>query len=216
MALLIDEQVDSSLETRWSRIPTEDTVQRTVAALRANNFDARVVDDAAAAKELVLELIPEGSEVHAASSTTLDEIGVTEAIATSGRYDAIRPRIWSMDRKTQMRDILKLSSAPDFMLGSVQALTETGAAVTASFSGSQIGPYSSGAGRVIWVVGAQKIVPDVEAALERVDAFALPMESARAKIAYGINSAVNQVLIMKGQLNPNRVTVIIVREALGV
>ena len=215
MALLIQSDIDSALDTSFTRIPSDARIDDTVAALRLNGFDARVVDDAAAAKALVLELIPDGAEVHAASSTTLDQIGVTDAVANSGRWDALRPRLWSMDRQTQKRDIRKLGAAPDYMLGSVQALTETGSAVTASFSGSQLGPYVSGAGRVILVVGAQKIVPDLEAALDRIEQFALPMEEARARVAYGMGSSVNAILVLNRQIDPSRVTVIVVREALG-
>ncbi len=215
MALLIQSDIDSALDTSFTRIPSDARIDGTVAALRLKGFDARVVDDAAAAKALVLELIPDGAEVHAASSTTLDQIGVTDAVANSGRWDALRPRLWSMDRQTQKRDIRKLGAAPDYMLGSVQALTETGSAVTASFSGSQLGPYVSGAGRVILVVGAQKIVPDLEAALDRIEQFALPMEEARARVAYGMGSSVNAILVLNRQIDPSRVTVIVVREALG-
>ena len=215
MALLIQSDIDSALDTSFTRIPSDARIDDTVAALRLKGFDARVVDDAAAAKALVLELIPDGAEVHAASSTTLDQIGVTDAVANSGRWDALRPRLWSMDRQTQKRDIRKLGAAPDYMLGSVQALTETGSAVTASFSGSQLGPYVSGAGRVILVVGAQKIVPDLEAALDRIEQFALPMEEARARVAYGMGSSVNAILVLNRQIDPSRVTVIVVREALG-
>ena len=215
MALLIQSDIDSALDTSFTRIPSDARIDGTVAALRLKGFDARVVDDAAAAKALVLELLPDGAEVHAASSTTLDQIGVTDAVANSGRWDALRPRLWSMDRQTQKRDIRKLGAAPDYMLGSVQALTETGSAVTASFSGSQLGPYVSGAGRVILVVGAQKIVPDLEAALDRIEQFALPMEEARARVAYGVSSSVNAILVLNRQIDPSRVTVIVVREALG-
>ena len=215
MALLIQSDIDSALDTSFTRIPSDARIDGTVAALRLKGFDARVVDDAAAAKALVLELLPDGAEVHAASSTTLDQIGVTDAVANSGRWDALRPRLWSMDRQTQKRDIRKLGAAPDYMLGSVQALTETGSAVTASFSGSQLGPYVSGAGRVILVVGAQKIVPDLEAALDRIEQFALPMEEARARVAYGMGSSVNAILVLNRQIDPSRVTVIVVREALG-
>jgi hypothetical protein len=214
MALFVPSDVAEVLTSRYSRLASEAEIERTVAALRDNGFDARVVDDGEAAKALVLELIPDGSEVHSASSTTLDQIGITEAIANSDRFEALRPRIWSMDRETQMADIRRLGAAPDVMLGSIHALTETGSAVTASYGGSQLAPYVYGAGRVIWVVGAQKIVPNLEAALERIEQFALPMEDARARNAYGMGSAVNSLLIMNRQ-HPSRTTVIIVREALG-
>jgi hypothetical protein len=52
-----------------------------------------------------------------------------------------------MDRKTQGREIRKLGAAPDVMLGSVSAVTEDGKLVTASFGGSQLGPYAAAAGK---------------------------------------------------------------------
>ena len=120
-----------------------------------------------------------------------------------------------MDRKTQGDDIRRLSAAPDVMLGSVHAVTETGTLLTASMSGSQLGPYASGAGRVILVVGTQKVVSDVEEGLRRIDEYAFRLEDARAQAAYGINSSVNKVLIINREINPGRITVVFVDEVLG-
>src|SRR5439155_703714 len=130
----------------------------------------------------------------------------------SGRYDSLRPRIWSMDRKTQADEIRRLGAAPDVMLGSVHAVTETGSLLAASMSGSQLGPYVSGAGRVILVVGTQKIVPDLEQGLRRINEYALRLEDARAQAAYGIHSAVNKVVIINGEITPGRITVVLVDE----
>lgn len=80
-----------------------------------------------------------------------------------------------MDRKTQSREIRKLTAAPDYMLGSVQAVTEGGDLVVASASASQLGPYASGAGRLILVVGSQKIVRDLDEALRRIDEQVFPV-----------------------------------------
>ena len=110
-----------------------------------------------------------------------------------GRYDLLRPRIWSMDRQTQADEIRRLAAAPDVMLGSVHAVTETGSLIAASMGGSQLGPYVSGAGRVILVVGTQKIVPDLDEGFRRIDEYALPLEDARAQAAYGVHSAVNKL-----------------------
>src|SRR5207248_7231989 len=62
------------------------------------------------------------------------------------------------------------------------ALTETGSLVIASASGSQLPGYAGGAARAIWIVGAQKVVPDLSTALHRVEEHCLPLESARAQI----------------------------------
>jgi hypothetical protein len=190
-------------------------IERTAAALKSHGFDAQVVSDAAAARELLLSLIPQGAEVGEGASVTLDEIGVTEIIEKSGNYDAVRPRTRSMDRATQMREIRKLGAAPDVQINSVQAVTEDGRIVVVAAMGSQLGPIAFGAGRVILVVGAQKIVPDLATAFKRVDEYSLPLEDVRAQEAYGRHSAVHKMLILNGEAFPGRVTVILVRDAVG-
>jgi hypothetical protein len=120
-----------------------------------------------------------------------------------------------MDRQTQADDMRRLVSAPDVMLGSVQAVTETGSLVAASASGSQLGPYASGAGRVIFVVGTQKIVSDLEEGLRRIDEYAFPLEDARAQAAYGVHSGVNKIFIVNREYTPGRTTVVFVDEVLG-
>src|SRR5206468_3673808 len=142
------------------------------AALEANGISVVRAGDAAEAKRIVLGLIPAGSQVHHGASQSLEESGIADEIEKSGRYEPLRPRIWSMDRKTQADDIRRLTSAPDVMLGSVHAVTETGSLIAASASGSQLGPYVAGAGRVILVVGTQKIVSDLEEARRRIDEYA--------------------------------------------
>jgi hypothetical protein len=171
--------------------------------------------DAAEAKRIVLDLIPEGSQVHHGASMSLDASGITNEIDKSGRYEPIRARIFSMDRKTQADEIRRLGAAPDVMLGSVHAVTETGSLLAASMGGSQLGPYVSGAGRVILVVGTQKIVSDVEEGLRRIDEYSFPLEDARAQAAYGIHSGVNKVLIINREITPGRITVVFVDEVLG-
>jgi YkgG family uncharacterized protein len=171
--------------------------------------------DAAEAKRIALGLIPDGSQVYHGASETLEISGITQEIESSGRYDPVRPRIWSMDRKTQADEIRRLTSSPDVMLGSVHAVTETGSLITVSASGSQLGPYVAGAGRVILVVGTQKIVADLEEATRRIDEHAFPLEDARAQAAYGMHSGVNKVLIINREITPGRITVVFVDEVLG-
>jgi hypothetical protein len=203
------------LSRRWGTVADDARVKRTMAALEANGISALRATDAAEAKRIVLDLIPDGSQVHHGASQSLELSGIVAEIEGSGRYEALRPRIWSMDRATQADEIRRLSAAPDVMLGSVHAVTETGSLITASMGGSQLGPYASGAGRVILLVGTQKIVSDLEEGLRRVNEYAFPLEDARAQAAYGIHSAVNKVLIINREFTPGRITVVFVDEALG-
>jgi hypothetical protein len=206
---------DPEITRRFGTVPDESRVNRAAAALERNGISVLRAANAAEAKRVVLGLVPDGSEVHHGASQSLDVAGITDEIDKSGRYESLRPRIWSMDRQTRADEIRRLSSAPDVMLGSVHAVTETGSLMAASMGGSQLGPYVSGAGRVILVVGTQKIVSDLEEGLRRIEEYAFPLEDARAEAAYGIHSAVNKVLIINREITPGRITVVLVDEVLG-
>ena len=211
----LEPDLDRAMGLRWGTKADDIRVERTIAALEANGITALRAADLAEAKRLVLDLIPEGSEVHSGASQSLEVSGVLAEIETSGRYQPLRPRIWSMDRATQADEMRRLAAAPDVMLGSVHAVTETGSLLAASMGGSQLGPYVSGAGRVILLVGTQKIVSDVEEGLRRIDEYAFPLEDARAQAAYGIHSGVNKVVIINREITPGRITVVFVDQVLG-
>jgi YkgG family uncharacterized protein len=211
----LDSNLEPSMNLQFGTLADEASVNRATAALEANGIKVLRAADAAEAKRMVLGLIPDGAQVHHGASQTLEVAGIIDAVDKSGRYEPLRPRIWGMDRKTQGDEIRRLGAAPDVMLGSVHAVTETGSLIAASMGGSQLGPYASGAGRVILVVGTQKIVSDLEEGLRRVNEYAFPLEDARAQLAYGIHSAVNKVLIINREVVPGRITVVFVNEAIG-
>jgi hypothetical protein len=216
--MIKDVEVDpdgSSLTRRWGTRADDARVRRTMAALEGNGITVLRASDAATAKRMVLDLIPDASQVHQGASQTIDVLGITHEIEKSNRYAPLRPRIWSMNRDTEAGEIRRLGAAPDVMLGSVHAVTETGSLLAASMSGSQLGPYVSGAGRVILVVGTQKIVTDLEEGLLRINEYAWRLEDARAQAAYGIRSAVNKIVVINREITPGRITVVLVDEVLG-
>ena len=190
-------------------------LDRVAAALTAHGFAVEILDDAAAARTRVKDLIPESASVFTGASETLRLSGIDEDINNSGRYDAIRSRSTTMDRAAQRDEIWRLLSTPDVLVGSVTAVTETGSLVAASASGSQLPGYAGAAARVIWVVGAQKVVPDLPAALRRVEEHCLPLENDRAMKVYGKPSALNRVLILNAEPEAGRGTVLLLREAIG-
>jgi YkgG family uncharacterized protein len=194
--------------------PTQ-RLDRAAEALTAHGFTVEILDDVAAARTRVRDLIPEGASVFTAASETLRLSGIDEDINASGRYEAVKPRALAMDRVADADDFRRLLASPDVVIGSVAALTETGSLVAASGSGSQLPAYSGGAARAIWIVGAQKVVPDLETALRRVEDHALPLESARTQAAYGWPSAVSRLLVLNAEPRPGRATVLLLREAIG-
>ena len=198
-------------------LPASETELEAVAArLRERNFEVVIVQSSADVKAAVMGRIPEGATVHSGKSKTLEEAGLFKELMESERYDFIRRRTSKLDRKTQGDEIRKLGAAPDFMLGSVQAVTESGQLVVASASGSQIGPYASGAGKLILVIGSQKIVPDVDTALRRINEHVFPYEDARLRETIGVGTKLTRWLVIEQDYYPGRTTIILVRESTGV
>ena len=207
---MIDEQIN------YEKPASEEMVRQVIDKLRERNMEAIAVDDGHAALKTVLDLIPLGAEVHSAKSKTLEDIGAFDILHNSGQYDALRNRYSKMDRNSQAREIRKLIGAPDFMLGSVNALTEEGILVSSSASASQIGPYASTAGKVIFVVGSQKIVPDLDSAFRRIREFVLPWEDIRVRKARNSGSFIGKTLIVEREWVTGRTTVILVRQPVGI
>jgi hypothetical protein len=195
---------------------SEETLQRVAEKLKGRNIEALVVEDGDEARTTVLARLPKGAELHSGKSKTLQDAGIFDAIHDLTEYDALRPRMLKMDRQTQMREIRKLTAGPDFMLGSLQAVTEEGVLVAASATGSPLGAYANTAGKVILVVGSQKIVPDLETALRRVREYVLPWEDAQVRKVVSTGSFVGKILIVEREWVKDRMTVILVQKPIGI
>ena len=197
----------------FTHLADEAQIERTVRALEANGIHVVVAEDEAEAKAKLWELIPEGAEVFTNTSRTLDAMGVPAEV--DRRYDSVRVKLSTMDRATQNRDMVKLGATPEYMVGSVHAVTEDGTVLVASNTGSQLSGYSAGAEHVIWVVGTQKIVPDLDTAMQRIREYTLPLEDQRAQEAYGMHSFISKLLIINREIMPGRTSMILVKKNLG-
>jgi len=189
-------------------------LDRTAAALASSGFDAKIAADAEEARRLVLDAIDEDAEVHTALSETIRELGLTADFEESGRYRSVRAELNKLDRATQDREMRKLAAAPDYIVGSAHAVTDSGEIIVGSGSGSQLGAYAYAAGRVILVVGHQKLVYDLDEGLRRVREYSLPREHARMQSIGRPGSLLAKTLIISYD-RPGRTTVILVPETLG-
>lgn len=198
----------------YERPASRERLERTVKALEQRGFRAQIADSPAHARELALDLLPAGAEVHAALSETLHELELTSAIDESGRYDALRPKLRAMDRRTQAREMRKLGAAPDFIVGSAHAVTDEGEILVASGSGSQLGAYAYAAGSVVLIVGHQKLVRNVEEGLRRIREYSLPREFLRMQAAGFPGTLWSETLLMHFD-GRHRVHVIFVQATLG-
>jgi hypothetical protein len=199
---------------RFTALPDDETLGATVVALEEHGSSVEVVDDLDAAREAVLARIPKGSSVMTNTSVTLEETGIAAAINDGDSYDSARNKMFALDFATQLQEMKAIAGQPEYALGSVHAITRDGALVIASASGSQLATYAWGAANVIFVVGAQKLVPTPEAARQRIYEHSLKLEDARAYAAYGQNSVVGKILEIH-QEQPGRIHVVLIRQAVG-
>jgi hypothetical protein len=197
----------------FNTIASKSKIERTVLALEANGIHTLIAENNERAREIFLEMVPEDVLIYQDCSMTLDELGITADIEKPGRFSAIRPRLRALERQANPDQVLLLGASPDYMIGSVHAVTEDGCVLIGSHSGSQLGPYVSGAKNVIWIVGAQKIVRDLNEGLRRVK-YALPLENERLQKDYEKNTDLSKLLIVYKE-RPGRITMILVNENLG-
>ena len=199
----------------FTTLPDEHALQATVVALEEHGFSVEVADDLDAAREAVLARIPHGSSVMTNTSVTLAETGIADAINDGGgRWESARNKMFALDFATQAQEMKAIGGQPDYALGSVHAVTADGTLVIAPASGSQLASYAWGAANVIFVVGAHKLVPTLEAAHQRIYQHSLPLEDARAQAAYGQHSQVGKVLEIHQEL-PGRIHIVLIRQVVG-
>ena len=199
---------------RFTTLPDDQVLAATVTALEEHGFGVEVVDDLDTARQAVLARIPHGASVMTNTSVTLVETGIADAINDGGPYESARSKMFALDFATQAQEMKAIGGQPDYALGSVHAVTRDGTLVIASASGSQLASYAWGAANVIFVVGAQKLVPTLQAARERIYQHSLILEDARAIAAYGQHSQVGKILEIHTEL-PGRIHIVLIRQAVG-
>ncbi len=205
------------MNNTWSNVADEAAINKTIIALKKNGIDAEVVESKQAAFDKVFSYLPENSEVMTMTSVTLDVTGISDEInKDGGKFISVRNKLSKLESNSSQQEKNKLGAAPQYVVGSVHAITQEGQVIIASLTGSQLPSYAYSAQNVIWVVGAQKIVKNLDEGMKRLYEYTLPLESDRAKKAYGVEgSFVAKTLIINKEIQAGRIKVIIVKENLG-
>ena len=201
---------------RTSDVTTNDVLIQTSLALTQRNIHTSIAENAADAKQLLIDLIPRNSEVYVSTSETLDSIGYTEHISQSNNYKSLNELVTAeTDLDTQKDVRRRVTTIADYFVGSVQAISASGEVIIASGSGSQIAAYVYGAKKVFWVAGTQKICQDLPSAIERVRGYTLEKHDQWLE-GYGRSAApVGKLLIFEHEQVKERVHMILVKEILG-
>lgn len=190
------------------------TVNKVIVALKANGISAELASRENA-KDVALKQVPKGAEVFTMTSVTLETLGIAKEINESGNYKSARNMFYDQNSSLDSSQKRKLGAGPDVAVGSVHAVTEDGKVMIASNTGSQLAAYVYGAGKVVWVVGTQKIVKDLDEGLRRINEHTVPLEDVRALKAYGSHTNLSKLLIINKEVNPKRLHIVFVDDVIG-
>ena len=207
-----DVAYDESLDD----LPTDAELEETVSNLEDRGFEVVVVDTAEDALAELKDRIPGGATVMNGHSTTLEEIGFTEYLSEGDHdWENLHGEIFAIDDDAERARARREAQTADYFLGGVNAIARSGELVAADASGSRVGAYPFAAENLLLVSGTNKVVEDLDAALDRVENVAYPLEDARAQEAYGAGSAVAKQLIYRYENDDDRTTVVLVHDGFG-
>ena len=202
----------------WVDLADGAAVARTMASLKSRNIDVELLKNRGEALKRIIELLPQGTEFMTGSSNTLTEIGFYDLVKNGQEgWRNLRETMRGVTEPVKRYELRAKTSLAQFFLGSVHAVAETGEVVVASNTGSQLPSYVYSSLNVIWVVGTQKIVHNLEMALKRVREDCLAMEDKSMKAAGQPGSNIGKLLIFEREVSPIRkIKMLLVEERLGV
>ncbi|GAB1512085.1 LUD domain-containing protein [Actinophytocola sp. KF-1] len=201
------------VDDTFARVAHVDSIHRAAEGLRGRNYATHVVDTVADARLLVRDLLPRDKAIFTANSESVRLSGLGADIDEGGEFVSVRAQLSGLD-PADVRGQITMGAVPDVIVGSVHAVTEDGELVVTSFSGSQLGPYAAGAEKVIYLVGGQKVVPDLATALRRVRTHSLPIVR-NVMRERGQDSFMGKTLILEREFLADRATVVLIKEAIG-
>lgn len=201
------------VDDTFAKPADHEALSRAAKGLAERNYTTHIVDTAADARTLVRDLLPRDKPIFTANSESVRVTGLLADIDEGDEFVSVRDRLAGTD-PADVRAQITIGATPDVIVGSVHAITEDGVLVVTSFSGSQLGPYAAGAEQVIYLVGGQKVVPDLDTAMRRVRDHSLPIVR-NAMRERGMDSFMGKTLILEREFMPGRATVVLIREAIG-
>lgn len=196
----------------YDQLASEDSIMKTFKALEKNWIHSFIVNSRDEARDRVLNLIPNHGEVMNMTSVTVDTIGLDMIINESNEFISVRKLL--EDKNINEIEKKRLWTAHEWAVWSVHAVTEDWQILIASATWSQLASYAYWAINVIWIIWTQKIVKNLDEAMERVYEYVFPLEDERSMKAYWAHSWVNKILLVNKEVVPWRIHVIFVKEKL--
>lgn len=210
---------------KWSY---ENKAHEIVDILNSHMFDARYAQSKEEAKKLVEELLPEGAKVAVGGSVTLQETGIFPDVIKSGKYNFVDR--YNATSYENMLDLYREGLLSDVFVTSVNAVTKDGELLCIDCTGNRASALIFGPKKVIVIVGANKVVDNLEAGIARcrkvapLNARRIPHKQTpcyedgicKKAICKMRDRVCNNIAVVDGcYYTPGRITVIVVPEELG-
>ena len=204
-------------------------LERVKNALLKNNMNAYVVQTAAEACTLVESMLFDGATIASGGSMSLEQSDIMNLLR-SGKYNYL-----DREKETDKTALYRKSFGADFYLCSSNAVTENGELYNVDGNSNRVAAICFGPDKVIMVVGRNKIVKNLEEAVNRVKRYAAPANCTRLScdtpclktgICAGINGDMTSgcktdgricasYVVSAFQRTKGRINVILVNEELG-
>ncbi len=205
-------------KNNFNELADNSAVLKTINSLKANGFLPVLVDTKEEAFEKIQDLIPSEATVMNGTSATLREIGYIDYLKEgTHKWNNLHEKVLAELDPEKQSKLRKTSVISDFYLGSAHAVTQNGEILIASNTGSQLPHLVFTSQNIIFVVGAQKIVSDLDEAFKRLEEHVIPLEDERMKGVYGVGTTHTKSLVLHKE-NPmmgRKIYIIIVNEKLG-
>lgn len=150
-------------------------IETTLESLRKHGFEAHFCPSCQEAAQYIMDAAKDCASVGIAGTHTVRLLGVVPLLEQAGKtlYDHWQVKIGTPEELQCRKD----QSRADLFLSSANALTQTGEIVNREGCGNRTNAMTFGPGKVILVVGRNKIVPDIDAALTRIEEVAGPIRA---------------------------------------
>ncbi|MFI5206067.1 MAG: lactate utilization protein [Candidatus Paceibacterales bacterium] len=202
----------------YTTLAKKEVVEQTIKNLASNGIEGMFVAKGVEALAKIKELIPAGVSVMNGSSVTLETIGFVDYLkAGQHGWNNLHDGILAEKDPVKQAALRKQAVLSDYYLGSVHALSQTGEFIVASNSGSQLPHIVFTSPNLIFVVGAQKLVPNLEEGLKRLQEHVIPLEDVHMMQKFNVHTYPSKVVMFKKEqpFLGRKVKMIIVNEVLG-
>ena len=150
--------------------------QKTIKGINSRNMTGYYAASKEEALKIALELIPENSSVSMGGAMSAREIGLVDAVK-NGNYNFIERE--GLTDEADKRAATLAAYDADYFLASANAMTDDGVIVNIDGNSNRVSMIAHGPKHVIFIVGMNKVCPDVDSAMKRARNVAAPINAQR-------------------------------------